>query len=402
MQTNLPTMQPVNKYFLATIVLMLIPLSGLAIDIYVPSLPAVSRYFGVDKALVQLSITVYMAGMGLTQLFAGSISDSFGRKNPLIISMTIFIIITFCLPFSENIYQLLFFRFIQGVSLAVSVVPLRSVIADLFEGREFKKMMNFMTTAWSIGPIIAPAIGGYLEYYFGWKASFYFLGIYSIAVFTLALIYLPETSLHRHPFKLKSIVDRYIQILSHYKFASGVLIDGLLYSIMIIFSIVGPFLIQTVLHYSAIQFGHIALSLGFAWFLGTLTNHWLIDIPLQLKAKICLWSICIILLAMLGLAAIFPVNIYNLVIGMGMLAWIGGIIFPNYFSRSVSLFPTTTGSANALFGSFVFFIAGISSGFGTLLKSTSDAPMIIAYIVLILLCLALFYFERMHKSTSIN
>src|SRR5579872_1147223 len=92
----------INKYFLVYLSFFIIPISGLAIDIYVPSLPSVMHYFNVDAALTQLSITIYMVGLGISQLFAGAISDSFGRKKPFLIAMFIFIIATTCVPFLQT------------------------------------------------------------------------------------------------------------------------------------------------------------------------------------------------------------------------------------------------------------------------------------------------------------
>src|SRR3990167_3375173 len=195
-----------NKNFLAFLALFIIPISGLSIDIYVPSLPAVSHFFEVDKSLAQLTITVYMIGLGIMQFFAGSISDSFGRRKPFLIAMLIYISATLFIPFVKNIEQLLFLRFVQGIVIAVIVVPMRSVISDLFEGPAYYKMANYMTMAWSIGPIIAPAIGGYLQHYFGWQANFYFLGVYSIISFILIALYLPDTSAYHHPFHLRKIL----------------------------------------------------------------------------------------------------------------------------------------------------------------------------------------------------
>src|SRR6185503_17599923 len=97
-----------------------------SIDIYVPSLPAVSHHFHVDKALVQLTITTYMIGIGIMQLFAGAISDSFGRKKPAAIALFIYFIATLCVPWSHTIYELLALRFIQGVTAGIIVVPMRS------------------------------------------------------------------------------------------------------------------------------------------------------------------------------------------------------------------------------------------------------------------------------------
>ena len=386
-----------RKYLLAILSLLIIPISGVAIDIYVPSLPAVSQHFGVHKSLAQLTITTYMLGFGVMQLFAGSISDSFGRKKPFIIGMLIFIIVTLLVPWSHNIYQLLVYRLIQGIAVGLTIVPMRSIIPDLFHGRELQKMMNYMTIAWSIGPIIAPGIGGYLQHYFNWHANFYFLGVYSIIIFTFTLIYLPETSQHVHPFHPIEIIKRYFHILFHWRFASGVIINGFIYSFLILFNIVAPFLIQNVLHYSAIHFGQIALLMGFCWFLGTMTNRFLLDIELEVKAKVCFWFMFIITLVFTFFAFTRPMTLYTIVIPSAILFWMSGLIFPNYFSRSILLFPNTIGSANALFGAFVFFIAGLSSALATFLKANNARPLGIAYVVLMSLCLIVYYLDIRKK-----
>jgi len=376
-----------NRYWLAVISLAIIPLSGMSVDIYVPSLPAVTHYFNVDKSLSQLTVAAYMFGLGIMQLFAGAISDSFGRKKPFLIAMALFVMITIAIPFSQNIYQLLFLRFMQGIVLAVTVVSLRSVIPDLFQGRELSIMMNYMVMAWSIGPIIAPVIGGYLQQYIGWQASFYFLAGYSLLGFFMVLIYLPETSIHRHPFHPKKILKRYSEILLNRKFLDGLLIDGLLYSLILLFAVVGPFLIQTALHYSAAQFGHIALLVGLAWFLGAMTNRVLVNVDLVIKSRLSLWGMLFMILVMIAFSIFMPLNIYFLLPPLLMMIGLGGILFPNYAARAMTLFPKTTGSANALFGGFLFMISGVASALGTFLKSTHALPLAVAYLCIITICL---------------
>ncbi|HEV2614572.1 MAG TPA: multidrug effflux MFS transporter [Gammaproteobacteria bacterium] len=377
------------KVFFAFMAMLIVPLSGLSIDIYVPSLPAVGQYFHVSKSLVQLSITTYMIGLGMIQLFAGSFSDSFGRKKPFLISMVIFLIATFFIPASNTIYQLLFLRFIQGAALGAMVAPMRSVIPDLFEGDDYHKMMTYMVMAWSIGPIIAPAIGGYLQHYFGWKANFYFLGSYSAVGFLLILFFLPETSTHRHRFHLGDIFQRNLTILSNRMYIRNVIMNGLLYSILILFSTVGPFLIQTVLHYSAIQFGHIALLIGLAWFLGTMTNRFLIAAPQDQKIKFSLSAMLIISLSMVFAAIAHPMNLFIIALPVFLLAWCAGFLFPTYVSQAISLFPTMTGSANSLFGAVAFSIAGLGSALGALLKSGTQLPLALTFVVLVTLCIGM-------------
>ncbi len=383
--------------FFALLAILVLPISGLAVDIYAPSLPTISQYFKVDKALAQLSITSYMAGIGCMQLFAGGISDSFGRRKPFLFANLIFILATLIIPFSHDIHQLIFLRLIQGVAVGLTVVPMRSVIPDLFEGSALNKWMNYMVMVWSLGPIVAPIIGGYLQHYTGWKSNFYFLAIYTILTGLLIYFYLPETSKFRHPFRISEILKRYVMILSNKEYLFALITNGLLYSILITFTIVGPFIVQSVMHYSAVIFGYVALFMGLSWFTGTMINRFLIHIDLKLKTNICLGLM--FLIAIINLVSTFytDMNLYSVIIPVSFISLLGGIIFPNNFARAVSLFPTMTGSANALFGGFIFILTGTTSAFATYLKSTHLTPLAAAYVVLIVLCILI---ARFRKYTS--
>lgn len=382
------------RYFLVFLALFILPISGLSIDIYVPSLPAVSTYFGIDIGLAQLTITAYMMGLGGMQLLAGPISDSFGRRTPYLVSMFFYILATLAIPFSPSIHFLLFLRFIQGVMVAVMVVPLRSIISDLFEGPEYYKMVNYMTMAWSIGPIIAPMIGGYLQHYFGWKSNFVFLSAYASISFLLNLMLLPDTSTKHHPFQVIKIFERYKEIISNKVFILSILTNSLLYSIIILFAIVTPFLFQNVLHYTPIQFGHIALLSGLAWFTGGILSRLLVYIPHYKKSKIAVWSMLTISIIFLLIDFFIPMNFFLIVTPVILFEVIGGINFSNNFARGVALFPNASGSANALFSAFVFLISGMVSGLGALLKTNSLLPLAITYVVIVVMLVGLHYLQK--------
>jgi DHA1 family bicyclomycin/chloramphenicol resistance-like MFS transporter len=391
---------PNKNYLIAILVFLIVPISGLSIDIYVPSLPAIVTHFQTDKALAQLTLTTYMLGAAIMQLFAGPLSDYFGRKKPYIISMLTYIIATLLIPLSSSIHALLFLRFIQGIAIACISVPMRAVIADLFTGRELYKMGNYMTMSWSIGPIIAPAIGGYLQHFFGWQACFYFLAIYSIIVFILSLIFIPETSQHKHPLHLLKILARYREMIMHWEYTKTVFTNGLLYSLIILFAIVGPFLIQNVLHYSAIDFGHIALLVGLAWFMGTVFNRFLVDMKNETKTTLGYLSLLFISITMTILSAVLPLGIYQIVIPMILIALVSSMLFSHGFARRMSLFTHLSASSNALAGSLVFLIPSVISSLGTLLKSNSAFPLAAAYVVIILLSFTIsaFRFSKQNQA----
>jgi len=382
-------MSTARKFLIAACILWGIPLSGMSIDIMAPSLPAISHYFDASKTLTQLTITVFLLGFGVAQLFVGSVVDSVGRKKPLILALSVFILATLLMPRSSNIHQLLLLRFIQGVAVASVNVPMRAILADLFRGRAFMKMVNYMSIAWTMGPILAPAIGGHLQEHFSWHMPCYFLAIYASTTLGLMLVLLPETGTHQHPLKIKRILINYQTMLRYPPYLSGIIMLGAVYSITILFSIVAPFLIQTMLHYSPSQFGTMALLIGLAAFLGNVINRFLINVDANKKVSICLWLSFMVVSGMLFLSLYYPMNIVGILIPTTLLVLLGSIVFPIYFGACIAMFPKLTATANGLMGAGMVIITGISSALGTLLKSNTQIPLVIAYMSLVILGLML-------------
>ncbi len=378
----------VNKYFLAVLVIFIVPISGLTTDIFVPSLPAIKTFFATQQNITQLTITAYMLGLGIMQLFAGSISDSFGRKKPFAIAMTLFILCTLWIPLSHSIHEVIALRFAQGVLVAMIVVPMRAVMSDLFEGKKFNKMASYMVFGWSIGPVIAPFIGGYLQHYFGWQANFHFLLAYSALAFVLILLFMPETSTYRHEFKISPIIKNYKTIITNKAFLASLLTNGFLFAVIILFISIAPFLTKHLLHFSAIQYGHLALVTGIAWAAGTIINRFLINMSIELKNKICVSAMVLISILFLLSTLLLPLTVYSLLIPIFLLYIFGGLLITAHFTRALSLFPKTAASANSLFGAFIYLIPAAISGIGTYLKATTATPLAAAIVVLILGILA--------------
>lgn len=383
-----------QRDILGILCLMIIPLSGMGLDIYLPSLPAVSKYFHVNRDYVQLSLSTYMLGLALAQFLAGPISDTYGRKKPFFFSVIIFIVASFLVPQSQDIMQLLILRFFQGAAAATAIVPMRSVISDMYDGRERDKMVSYMAVSWSVGPIIAPVIGGYLQHYYGWKASFHFLGAYVTLLSIALFICLPETSKHRLSFKPIDIAKRYACIFVHREFLIGLFVNSLLYSTFIVFSVVGPFLIQRDMGYSAVDFGHFALILGITWFLGALANRFLVDVPLVKKERVSLFVILVICLMMLAAAYHYPLNIYTIIVPTSLLLFFVGVIFPSNFSRLFALFPKATASANALFGGMLFANTAITAALSTMLDGHNAVQLAGAYVGLVLAAIVLHFLRH--------
>jgi MFS transporter, DHA1 family, multidrug resistance protein len=381
-----------KRNFLALIVSLTIPIAGLSVDIYVPSLPIISQYFGIHKSLAQLSITTYIFGFGFMQLFAGGLSDSLGRRKLFLVSIFIYILASFLAPISHTIYQLLFLRFLQGLGVGCMNVSIRAIISDLFKGQEFYKKISYITMAAAAAPIVAPVLGGYLQHYFNWYGSFYFLALYGSCMFVLSLIFVSETIKETRPFKIHKMLTNYLHMIKRWEYLGGIIILGLLYSISVLFGIIAPFLIQKVLHYSVISFSYVALLMALAWFLGTMTNRIFFEIPMIKKVKFCFCTMLLISTSMLFVSFVHSMTLYTIGIPTFLLFYLAGIIFPSYFAYTITLFPEYSAQANALMGSVMILLAGLSSGLGTLLHSQNLIPLSSAYVCISVIVLLIYYF----------
>ena len=369
-----------------SILLAMVPLTGATIDIYVPSLPAITEYFGVPAQLVQWTIPSYLIGYSLAQLFCGAFSDAWGRRALLIAGLVLYAGASLLAAFASSISMLILMRFVQGLGVAAPGVLARAIASDSFDSERLPPATNYITLAWALGPIIAPLIGGYLQHVFGWKSVFYFLTAYGCAVLLLICFLLPETNAHRHQLRLETLLNHYKVVLASPVFLGCALVLAIIYSQLILFNVVGPFLIQTVLGESPLVFGRVALSLGVAWFLGSLTNRILTasfpQLPLMAAATA---------LALLGstlmawLAFESPLSLSNLVIPSAVVFMSGSVTFTRCFGLSVRLFPERAGTASALVGTL--FIAGSAvAGFGaSFLEASTAIPLALSFVGLTLL-----------------
>ena len=368
---------------------------GMGIDLYVPSLPAITHYFHAPRQVVQLSISLYMLGYGVGQLFLGVLSDVFGRRKLLLYSAFFYTVVSFLAALSPNEYVLNLCRLLQGLGVAGLGSVRRAIIVDCFSGFELDKVMTYMSISWAIGPIIGPFIGGYLQHYFNWRAAFYFFGLYGFIIWIYTCVVQPETNLYMKPFRVSDFVSSLKMLLTHPAFVFSMVILGITYSNLVIFNVVGPFLIQNVLHYSVVAYGKIALILGLGYFSGNFLNRILIQFinPLRIVLVGLLGTILISAI-MLFLGIWVPINLLIILLPVIVLNALCGLVFPNLTSLCLGIFPKIAGTASAVFGAVVALCVFMMSSFAALLKTSSQMPLALMYGGLAVVCLVLFVLMR--------
>jgi MFS family permease len=325
------------------------PVIGMAVDLIAPSLPAIADSLHISSATAKNIISIYILGFGIGNFFTGFLTDTLGRQKLMRINLVAFIIVSLIPVFFASIEPLLFARFLQGITLGAIAVLLRSTCIDILPNDKFMRLAPILGAMWGLGPVIGPVLGGYLQTYFGWKAGFVFFALISLISFIAIFFIVPETHFNRTPLNIKTIQKNLAEILSHRLFLGATLLMGLSYSLIIVFNTMGPFLIQTVFHYSPIFFGHLALWLGLAFILATfICRHLLQTYQIETLYFGLINMVFIISLLLLGIGYFFSDSIVITALASGLMFFVCGFIFPMSMGKGAALFRHIVGTAGAL------------------------------------------------------
>lgn len=333
----------------------LIPLSGFATDIYIPSLPTMAGEMSVSNVQVQLTLSIFLISYGVSQLFIGSILDSFGRYKVSLGSLVIFAIASVVIAITHNIYLIYLMRVIHGVTVGAIIVAKRAYFVDLFTGDKLKHYLSMFSIIWSTGPIVAPFIGGYLQTAFGWESNFYFLAGFAAVFAILELIFSGETLVHFSEFHFQKIVKVYVSMIRTHSFTLGIVMLGLAYCMVMTYNMTGPFIIEHHLHLTPVIAGYSSLVLGFAWMVGGFIGKATINRPFFKRMVINVLMQALFVLVMI-ISVQFISNLYSMIFFAFIIHVCAGYTFNNYFTFCLSKFPRNAGIAGGLTGGITYVI----------------------------------------------
>ncbi|WGW12044.1 multidrug effflux MFS transporter [Saxibacter everestensis] len=165
----------------------------LTIDMYLAAFPAVTEDLGTTEAVVQLTLTATLAGLALGQLLLGSISDALGRRNPLIVALSIYVLASVVVALSDTIALLFAMRFLQGLTAAAGMVLSQAMVRDLYSGSILARLISRLMLIVGVAPVLAPTIGAQFLLFGTWRTMFFGLGLFGLALVVLALIFVKDT-----------------------------------------------------------------------------------------------------------------------------------------------------------------------------------------------------------------
>jgi MFS transporter, DHA1 family, multidrug resistance protein len=366
-------------------IMTLVLMSGIAalsLNVFLPSLPSMAAHFGVDYALMQLSVSLYLGMTAVLQIFIGPISDRFGRRPVMLVAIAVFILATLGAVTAPSFAVFLACRMAQAI-IATAFVLSRAVVRDMVGQDQAASMIGWVTMGMSVVPMVGPVIGGALDAAFGWQASFIILGLAGVGLFALVWADMGETARGRAS-SFREQARQYPQLLQSQRFWGYALSAGFASGAFFAYLGGAPYVGSEV-------FGMDPATLGL-WF-GAPAVGYLIGNGLSGRYSVrygvnrMVLTGATVATAGLGLSALLtaiglggPLVFFGLMISVGLG---NGILLPSANAGMLSVRPSLAGSAAGIGGAFIIgFGASLAALAGVVLTAGSGSlPLILLMLV---------------------
>lgn len=361
-----------SKLYILIVVGIISAFGPFVTDFYLPALPTLSGYFDTVTSLVQLSLTFSMVGLAVGQLIIGPLSDKYGRKSPLMISLVTFCISTLGCLYSSNIHVFVWFRLLQGLSGAGGVVISRSIAIDLYHGKELTRFFSRLSCVQGLAPICAPVLGGILLEIMDWRGIFWVLiAIGLLLIITFGFFKESLEIEKRQEGSILSTFKHYLPVFRNRRFMRYVLIQAFAMGVMFTYIAASPFIFQN--HFGtspfvySLCFGVNALGIMF----GSLAASRFKDGKAALRVGVIGFAEMSLPVAA---ALIFSPSVWFVEALLFFFLLFLGLILPSSTTLALDLQRENSGNASALLGFLMFLFGGVLSpltGIGNMLYSTS-------------------------------
>lgn len=349
----------------------------LAINIYVPSLPEITRVFAASPSEIQLTLTVFLVAFGIAQLVLGPLSDRYGRRPVLLFGMALFVLANVLCALAFTIETLLVGRALQAVGACAGSVVTRALVRDAWGRAKSASIMGLVTLSISLGAAAAPIVGGQLATYFGWTAGFWFLAAAGAIPLAIALFRLPETNRYRgRAVSVLRIADDLRRLLAYPPYLGYCLSVGAMNGMFFVFLGSAPFLLIDQLGMGPDTFGFFMLVMVAGSLIGAAivarygARPW--------GPRLLTWGtmtslaggVAIAALGFAGMTSIPGLLAPLFLVGLG-----NGGMMPLAGARAVGLAPRVAGTASAGFGAIQLAGGAIGTVVAGVIPHTTQGPV---------------------------
>ena len=384
---------------IATLILMA-GVGALSLNVFLPSLPSMAVHFGVDYSLMQLSVSLYLATTAVVQILIGPISDRYGRRPIVLVTVSIFVLASIGAVYAPNFTTFLIFRLLQ-TSIATAFVISRAIVRDMVPQDQAASMIGYVTMGMSVVPMLGPAVGGLLDQAFGWQASFWMLAAGGTILGLMTFFDQGETFTRREG-GFAAQVSEYPKLLTSQRFWGYCLAAAFASGAFFAYLGGAPFVGSNVFGMDPAELGLYFGAPAIGYLIGNgLSGRYSVRIGVN---RMVLYGALLTVLGMVLLLSFDILGFNQPVVFFGFMIFIGlgnGILLPNANAGMLSVRPALAGSAAGLGGAFMIgggaalsVIAGFILGPGT-----GARPLIILMLLTTLaaVCCALWVLHRSKK-----
>ncbi|WP_121664528.1 multidrug effflux MFS transporter [Metabacillus litoralis] len=400
MELEQQKVQQQNKALIVFILGTLAAFAPLSIDMYLPAFPILTNEFHTSASMIQLSLTFFLLGASLGQLFTGPLSDVFGRRKPLLIGLSIYTVTSLLCVFTDSIELFILLRLIQGLAGSAGMVISRAIVRDLYSGKEMTKFFSLLALVNGMAPILAPVIGAQLLKLFPWQAVFIALTIIGVVIFAFVLWGLKETLPveERNEGGFLQTLKTFRQLLTNLHFMGYVLSFGFVAAAMFAYISGSSFVIQYVYGASADTFSIVFAINGIGIVIASQVtgklSEWIEEKKLLLAGVIMSFTggLSLLLLILLKVELMFILPSLFLTVSSV------GVVNTTSFSLALQNNRNIAGSASALLGVMSLLVGAIVAPLVGVAGEDTAVPMgIVIFISSLGAVLSYFFLVRSKK-----
>jgi DHA1 family bicyclomycin/chloramphenicol resistance-like MFS transporter len=361
----------------------------LAIDMYLPSLPAIGADLHASAGQTQSTVSAFLAGMGIGQLFYGPASDRLGRRAPILFGTAVFIAASLACALATSPAMLIGARFVQALGACAGGVVSRAVVRDRFGHTETARMLSLLMLIMGLAPILAPLLGGALLGLGGWRLNFGFIAAFGVALFLAALLRLKEsrsaeTSAHA---ATENPLQAYLALLREPRLVGYALAGGLNGATLFTYIASSPELLIKTYGIAPSAFGLVFGLNSIGIVAGAQVNRHLLRrwTPERVLARSSV--IAVGLAVLLSLAAVTGIGERWTVLPLLFLVFSSlGFIQGNTMAGALNVDPRRAGSISALLGGVSFGMGALASALAGVLHDGTPRPMALVMLAALVGC----------------
>jgi DHA1 family bicyclomycin/chloramphenicol resistance-like MFS transporter len=354
----------------------------LAMNIFLPSLPNMARYFEADYGVIQLLVSLYLVSTALIQLVIGPLSDRFGRRPILLGALTIFAASTLAAVYAPTVEALLACRLLQSTAAAGMVLS-RAVIRDTVDSlEEAASSIGYVTMAVSVMPMVGPIVGGYLDELYGWKSTFLLAFAFGVVALLFVLVDLAETH-HNRTSSMLAQARAYPELFRSREFWGYALTAGFASGAFFGFLGGGPFVATEQLHMQPSRYGLYFAFVSLGYLIGNfLTGRYSrrLGINRMMLAGNTVGMVGALLPLLMFAGGIFtPLSLF---VPVGLIGVGNGMALPNANAGMLSVRPHLAGSAAGLGGTLLVGCGALAAFVAGALLTLESGPMPLLLVML--------------------